>query len=71
MPTNVCDRKPCDHLKAALEVLAKVRDEDHIDIVVVAANGGHAIVTLNYCPFCGTRIGFDVTEPYLPPRRRR
>lgn len=71
MPTLVCDRTPCDSLDATLQVLAKVRDEEHIDIIVAAQNGKFALVTLKYCPFCGTRIGPDATEPYLPPRGRR
>ena len=71
MPTQVCDRSPCDLLEATLEVLATVKDEEHLDLVIVAKNQKLAKVTITYCPFCGTRIGIDITERFLPPRRRK
>lgn len=71
MPTQVCDRSPCDLLAATLEVLAKPVDDEHLELTVVAQNGKHALVKISYCPFCGTRIGPDITESYLQPRRRR
>lgn len=71
MPTKVCDRSPCDSLSAMLEVLVNVKDEDHLEMLVLAKSKIHAVVTFTYCPFCGTRISIDVTEKYLNQRRTR
>lgn len=59
MASNVCDRKPCDYMQAAIDALVTFSyRSDRFSIRVTAQVDPRIsfLVPLKYCPFCGTRI---------------
>lgn len=66
MPTRVCDRSPCDRLSALAAMATMQVAESQIVFVVRTRNGASSSLAVSYCPFCGTRIGEDITERFLP-----
>lgn len=67
MPSRVCDGSPCSHMRLALPYLLMPKpDDETLDILVIAKNAKAQKVlwrvTLQYCPFCGTRIDPDFVQ---------
>lgn len=59
MATSVCDRTPCDHMRAAIEALVSYSYRSDRFSIMVQSQVDRRIfflVPLKYCPFCGTRI---------------
>lgn len=66
MPTRVCDRTPCDRLRGFFEEIPVRMQIDVVDVTVANKAGAPTKVSMDYCPFCGTRFGEDVTaQPVL------
>lgn len=59
MAALVCDRTPCEYMRAAIEALVTYSyRNDRFSVCVQAHINPHVsfLVPLKYCPFCGTRI---------------
>ena len=59
MATIVCDRAPCDYMRAAIEALVSYSYRSDRFSLIVQSQIDHRIfflVQFKYCPFCGTRI---------------
>lgn len=55
----VCDVKECTKMSGFLREASVKRHEGKsaVDVLVTAKTAGEPkVVTMNYCPFCGTRI---------------
>lgn len=83
MAHKICDRKPCDELMVALRTylhalpptnpdagFVAIRAENKVVVSSSKIQGDRVrIVALRYCPFCGTRIGYGMTDWVgLPPK---
>jgi len=81
---RICDRSPCDPLLGALGVWVFGSPEGFYIVASAAlvptehpvedATPAAAEVSVDYCPFCGTRleeVGAVALEKYLRPRKRR
>lgn len=67
---KICDRSPCDSLLEAMGVWIFF---DPAEGFIMAARHNEDI-TIDYCPFCGTRleeVGPTVIDRYTRPKRRR
>jgi len=67
MPTRVCDRTPCDRLSKFFERVPVRLHTDVVDLFVHDKSGESMKVEMDYCPFCGTRFGEDVTVLSVSP----
>lgn len=81
MAHKICDKKPCDELMVALRTylhalpptnpdagFVAIRAESKITITTSKLQDERVrVVALRYCPFCGTRIGYGMTEWVGPP----
>ena len=59
MASSVCDRTPCEYMKATIEALVSYSYvQDRFSIMVVSQLDPRIsfLVPLKFCPFCGTRI---------------
>lgn len=59
MATQVCDRTPCEYMKATIDALLSYSYVQDRFSIMVQSQLDHRIsflVPLKYCPFCGTRI---------------
>lgn len=54
----VCDVKECTRMKSFLRDAQVKRhpEKPAVDVVVTKPTGATQIVTMEYCPFCGSRI---------------
>jgi hypothetical protein len=82
---KICDKKPCDELVVALRTYLYALPPTNPDAGFVAIRAESkftttpartyeeriSVVALRYCPFCGTRIGFGMTEWVGPPPKGR
>lgn len=67
----ICDRSPCNRLLAALGkcIFGAVRGNQGQFTLDVATDQGRETISLEYCPFCGTRleeIGPGLLKQFLP-----
>ena len=59
MASQVCDRTPCEYMKAAIDAIIScsyVPDRFSIMVQSQLDRRISFLVPLKYCPFCGTRI---------------
>lgn len=59
MASHVCDRTPCEYMKATIDALLSYSYvQDRFSIMVQSQLDPRIsfVVPLSYCPFCGTRI---------------
>jgi hypothetical protein len=78
---KICDKKPCDELMLALRTYlhALPPTNPEAGFVAIKAESKYIVtpskkyeervqmVALRYCPFCGTRIGYGMTDWVGPP----
>lgn len=68
---KICDRSPCDRLLQALGNWLFGSAEGFF--LQAASDSKEVEVTIDYCPFCGTRleeVPAVVVEKFTNPRRR-
>jgi hypothetical protein len=77
---NICDRTPCNSLMYALGryIFGNTKSKERFTMWIKIAGGGHEVATIEYCPFCGTRlkeIGPGLLSRFLPeyiePKRNK
>lgn len=72
---KICDRSPCDTLLKTLGVfIFGAPDRDGGFYLMASSTDGPTEVTIEYCPFCGTRleeVPSVIVEKFMRPRRKR
>lgn len=67
VPTRICDRTACDRLAKFFRDVPVRPHAESVDLYVPGRSGDTVLVQMDYCPFCGTRIGEDVTTLSVAP----
>lgn len=72
---KICDRSPCDPLLKSLgNFIFGAPDRDGGFYVTITSPDGPSEVTIEYCPYCGTRleeVPSVVVERFMRPRRKK
>lgn len=72
---KICDRSPCNQLLSVLgKFIFGAPDKDGGFYVLVESPEGPTELTIDYCPFCGTRleeVPSVIIERFMRPRRKR
>lgn len=72
---KICDRSPCDALLKSLgHFIFGAPDRDGGFYITASVSDSPTEVSIDYCPFCGTRleeVPQVVVEKFMRPRRRK
>ena len=72
---RICDRSPCDHLLKALgNFIFGAPDREGGFYMMALVSDAPTEVSIEYCPYCGTRleeVPSVVVERFMRPRRKK
>lgn len=72
---KICDRSPCNQLLNSLgKHIFGAPDKEGGFYILTSTPEGPTELTIDYCPFCGTRleeVPSVVIERFMRPRRKR
>ena len=71
---KICDRSPCDDLLKTLGSFIFGAPDSGGFYMMVSTAEGPTEVSIEYCPFCGTRleeVPSVVVDKFMRPRRKR